>query len=788
MSSSTVDVAYKLDLTQLKRSLATIPGLTAGELKAAVTEVSKASRQLQREAAAGAREAIAAAQEAARAQATAAAEVERRYVALQRAQMTASQRAQAEVADEIAALDRLSAAGADAARVATLRAAAVEQGAARVAAALARERAAGGGALAGAAPGDVANFARAAEQAGVATWQVNNAAASLRRNIGDVTNSLIAGQAPLTVLLQQGPQIAEVFATGGSAGGLLKASLGGIASAAAAAAPIIAALTIAVGAGAAVYSTYANRSEALAEATGRVDARLRETSASFERAKTAAVEARAAWAGFQASAAELEDELAVAMGTATRAAVEYRGTVRKLEEEARADILATARVVTEAEAVRDAAVATRRRAELTGDREAMAAAEAQVQSAHRAALIARGDLETKQAAVAAARETADNIRLVAEAEEAAAARATARGQAQQRAADAARAALAALRAEQERADALRRSEATALAQRTAQVQALAQVELQTLADRAARTGELADLQASVDAATAARQAELAAAADRALAAGVDAATIERAYLDAAREAELQGQAQIEAARAAAHAAEVQRIEERQRLAVAGATRTASTLIDIAATVAATELAMRGRRAQELRSILEENEESLSRAQRARIEGALAAEQAAAVKAFRAQQTAQISASTMAAATAVMQGYAQLGPIGGSVFAGAAAGLLAAQVAQISRQQPPVYDLGGMVPMPTQAQRHTPIMAEAGEAVLTRRGVDALGGPDGVREANEGGRAAGGAGPVSVALTLRHRTLERVMVEHAGRGGTGRVSRPSRLNPYSGIAR
>jgi hypothetical protein len=110
------------------------------------------------------------------------------------------------------------------------------------------------------------------------------------------------------------------------------------------------------------------------------------------------------------------------------------------------------------------------------------------------------------------------------------------------------------------------------------------------------------------------------------------------------------------------------------------------------------------------------------------------------------------------------------------------------VAQIARQQPPVYDLGGMVPMPTQAQRHTPIMAEAGEAVLTRRGVDALGGPDGVREANEGGRVAGGAGPVSVALTLRHRTLERVMVEHAGRGGTGRVSRSSRLNPYSGVAR
>lgn len=790
--SNTVDIAYKLDLRQLRADLARVSGLTAGEVRVMLAEVQKSNRQIQREAAATAAAAAAEAKAAAAAQVSAQEQAAASLARLQRAQMSGSQRAIADLTAEVQALEELQKAGADAATVARARALAVEQGSARIAAALAKEQAltdggAGPGLSPGGAPADAQKLAAGMERSAAATWQMNNAASSLRRNIGDVANSLIAGQAPITVLLQQGPQLAEVFATSGNAAGLLKSAMSGVTAALSAVAVPLAAVTIAVGAAAALYSTYANRSEELAEASGRVAQRLADTAAGFDRAKAAAQEAQAAWAGFRGSAGDLESELQVALGQTTQAAVDFARTRRRLEEEAREGIATTARLATEAEAARDAAYTAAQKARADGDKAEAAALERQVHELNKAAIIARDDLATKRQALDAAIETADSLRLIAEASEAATKREEARARATASAAERARAAAAALKEEQERANSLRRAEAAAMQAQEAQARALAEVEVQALQARAERTGELADLEAAVAAAQVQRQQDLAAAADRALAAGVDAADVERAYLTAAQEAELQGQAQIEAARELAHQDELRRIEERRDQSMSAARRTADTLIQMAATVAATELATRTARAQELRQILTDNEEALTEAQKRRLTAALAAENEAARKAFRAQQTAQISAATMAASVAVMQGYAQLGPVGGSIFAGAAAGLLAAQVAQIARQQPPVYDLGGMVPLPTQRSRHTTATLEAGEAVLTRQGVDAVGGPEGVAAANEG-RGGSGAGPVSVALTLRHRVLDALLVEHAGRGGTGRVTRPSRLNPYLGVAR
>lgn len=131
--------------------------------------------------------------------------------------------------------------------------------------------------------------------------------------------------------------------------------------------------------------------------------------------------------------------------------------------------------------------------------------------------------------------------------------------AKQRADDAAKSA----RDAQKAANDLRASEADAMAQEAAQRRSLQQLEAQAAAQRAERTGSLLRLEEAITLEQALRQQDIAAAADRALAAGVDAAEVARSYLAASEEAELQGIDRIAKARAAAqeagHKAELERI-------------------------------------------------------------------------------------------------------------------------------------------------------------------------------------------------------------------------------------
>ncbi len=105
---------------------------------------------------------------------------------------------------------------------------------------------------------------------------------------------------------------------------------------------------------------------------------------------------------------------------------------------------------------------------------------------------------------------------------------------------------------------------------------------------------------------------------------------------------------------------------------------------------------------------------------------------------------------------------------------------------VASTSPPTFDRGGIVPMGTQAGsgRHVGATVEAGEGVLTRQGVRAIGGEEAVAAANRG-QTSGGS--TSVNLMLRHRVLDVILTEHAGRGGTG-STRSTRTNPYRGIAR
>lgn len=189
----------------------------------------------------------------------------------------------------------------------------------------------------------------------------------------------------------------------------------------------------------------------------------------------------------------------------------------------------------------------------------------------------------------------------------------------------------------------------------------------------------------------------------------------------------------------------------------------------------------------LRDFLENNEETLSKAQKKRIRSSLRAQQEAVNKAFRAQQMADVAAVTQNTAVAIMKAYATLGPVAATAAATGITALGGVQAGVIVSQSPPTFDLGGMVPMGTQAGsgRHVRANLEAGEAVMTRKGVDSIGGPGAVDAANRGQSASQGGAVVN--LMLRHRTLETVMTEHAARGGVGRDT-VTRTNPYRGVAR
>jgi len=128
------------------------------------------------------------------------------------------------------------------------------------------------------------------------------------------------------------------------------------------------------------------------------------------------------------------------------------------------------------------------------------------------------------------------------------------------------------------------------------------------------------------------------------------------------------------------------------------------------------------------------------------EDATMAERRAAMTAFALSKSlaisqALISGTLLAINTAAAPGFASLAPFGTALAFGAAAATTAATIAQIAATKPPSFARGGMVDDPD----HRLIQARADEAVLTGRGVSALGGREGVEAVNRGLVSAGGAG-------------------------------------------
>jgi hypothetical protein len=96
-------------------------------------------------------------------------------------------------------------------------------------------------------------------------------------------------------------------------------------------------------------------------------------------------------------------------------------------------------------------------------------------------------------------------------------------------------------------------------------------------------------------------------------------------------------------------------------------------------------------------------------------------------------------------------------------------VVAVQTATITSQSMPSYHDGGMAySSPAMAPDEGLAKVLQNEAVLTRRGVDAVGGPDAVASANRSEPIGGGS--TTVNLMLSHKTLQRIIAPQTKSGG------------------
>ena len=132
------------------------------------------------------------------------------------------------------------------------------------------------------------------------------------------------------------------------------------------------------------------------------------------------------------------------------------------------------------------------------------------------------------------------------------------------------------------------------------------------------------------------------------------------------------------------------------------------------------------------------------------------------KAFRLQQGVQVASVVMNTATAIMQAWAQLGPIAAPFATAGITALGATQIALIQQQEPPTLHMGGMI-RPDEKM----VKARIGEGMLTAQGVNAIGGEAGLNAANAGGNMPT---RIVVQQVYKHKVLDTVLSDSIARGG------------------
>tara|TARA_Y100000593_G_scaffold95046_1_gene198803 strand:+ start:4398 stop:6656 length:2259 start_codon:yes stop_codon:yes gene_type:complete len=301
------------------------------------------------------------------------------------------------------------------------------------------------------------------------------------------------------------------------------------------------------------------------------------------------------------------------------------------------------------------------------------------------------------------------------------------------------------------------------------------IQADNLARRVAETGQLVDQERAINLEIEARLAGVAAELDRAVAQGLDQGEAALALEEAITVAELERVRRVSEARGQAHATRMMEIQSQFE----ATQRMAAGWMSAIDTLATFEV---NRRSDALRSIQDRytrQQDDLSASEKRALRRRYAEEARAMQRAFVAMKTARISEVAMSTAVAVIQALAVLGPVAGPIAAAGIAAAGAAQAAVIAAQKAPTYHTGGIVGPPADGLQpgERSIVAQDGEGVLTRSGVDAAGGPAGVAALNAG--AAPSSAPTVVQFRLRHSVLDQVMVERDQRAG----ARNLRRNPY-----
>ena len=235
--------------------------------------------------------------------------------------------------------------------------------------------------------------------------------------------------------------------------------------------------------------------------------------------------------------------------------------------------------------------------------------------------------------------------------------------------------------------------------------------------------------------------------------------------------------QLQALQAAgAKAAEDQAAAARSRaFAVAGeVTAVASAATSALSSVGALAAAQSAREIEAVRTSREQLGEDITRAEEEQLARREAAAKKAARRAFAIQQAAALATAAVQGAQAVISALATLGPVAGPIAAGLLTASIAAQVALIASTPPPKFAAGGIVE--PQSYDGRLIEAEPGEGVLTRRGVRAVGGEEGVAAANRGEGPGGAPGVMLVALPSmsRYLAVEAARPSAFGKAVQGRV--------------
>ena len=120
--------------------------------------------------------------------------------------------------------------------------------------------------------------------------------------------------------------------------------------------------------------------------------------------------------------------------------------------------------------------------------------------------------------------------------------------------------------------------------------------------------------------------------------------------------------------------------------------------------------------------------SFAAAQKQHLENTDSMTKSQAMRLFKINQNIGIADSLINSAVAVTKAYAQFGPVGGIIAAGAMASLSAMQIAAIKSTPPPKFHMGGMVDGADVVNGQL----LRGEAVLSRRQVRDVGGEKGVK--------------------------------------------------------